>query len=226
MRQIFQDYKWLSPEFKRTQAIVKPMLEMLQEEGSSLRVLDVGCGDGTVSELIVKMGHKVWGIDENPEALKEAERRGIKTFEGDLEKDLPFENEFFDAIWCLRTLTHIFNSEHFLQECYRVLKKEGIIVITAENITSLANRLRVLFGLYPLWVAPSENYSRFVQHVRCYTKTAFEEVLRKTKFNVEKLTADFICFNPGPFNFPPWSESLGKTFPSLGETLIAKARKI
>ncbi|MBZ9572102.1 class I SAM-dependent methyltransferase [Patescibacteria group bacterium] len=232
------EYKWLSPKIKRTQAIVKPMLRMLEREGKNLRVLDAGCGDGTVSEVIVRSGYQVWGIDTNPEVLKEAQKRGVKIFEGELEKELPFENESFDAVWCLRVLEHIYHTEHFLKECHRVLKQKGELIVTAQNMTSLTNRIRILFGAYPLWVAPSENYpyknhSRFADHMRCFTKSTLEEVLKKAGFKVERITADFICFNPGQYNSPPWSgflgkicPSLGKICPSLGETLIAKARKI
>nr|MDO8080261.1 methyltransferase domain-containing protein [Candidatus Freyarchaeota archaeon] len=230
---MFQDYKWLSPKIKRAQAIIKPMLKILQEEGKELKVLDVGCGDGTVSEEIIKLGNEVWGIDKNPEALKEAGKRGVKVFEGDLEKSLPFENNFFDVIWCLRTIEHVYYTEHLLSECHRILKPNGILIITAQNIASFTNRIRVLFGFYPLWVAPSENYPwerhshpRFVDHMRCFTKSMFKEVLKRAGFGIEKITADFVCFNFGNIIFPPWSEFLGKIFPSFGETLIAKARKV
>jgi ubiquinone/menaquinone biosynthesis C-methylase UbiE len=229
---MFKDYKWLSPKIRRTQAIIKPMLKMLREEGKNLKVLDVGCGDGSVSEEIIKLGKEVWGIDKNPEALKEAEKRGVKIFEGDLEKSFPFENEFFDVVWCLRTLEHIYFTEKFLSECHRVLKPKGALIITAQNITSFTNRIRLLLGIYPLWVAPSENYPwekhshpRFTDHVRVFNTATFKEVLKRSGFKIEKLTADFICFNLNPITFPPWSETLGKIFPTLGETLIAKAKK-
>lgn len=221
---MFEDYKWLSPKFKRTQAIVKPMLKMLEKEGVNLKVLDIGCGNGVVTELISQLNNKVWGIDENPKALKEARQRGIKTFQVELEKNLPFENDFFDVLWCSRTLEHVFNTEHFLKECYRILKVKGIILITADNICSFVNRIRVFFGLYPLRVSFSEN-ERFAQHVRCFNKKTFVEIIKRTGFFVEKITSDFICFNPRPYNSPPWSTSLGKIIPSLGETLIIKARK-
>jgi ubiquinone/menaquinone biosynthesis C-methylase UbiE len=226
------EYKWLSPKIKRTTAIVKPMLRMLKKEGENLKVLDAGCGDGSVSELIIKKGYRVWGIDNNREVLKEAQKRGVKIFEGDLEKDFPFQNNFFDVIWCLRVLEHIFNTERFLKECYRVLKPNGVLIITAQNIASFTNRIRLLFGFYPLWVAPSENFPwekhphpRFTDHVRCFTKATFGEVIKRTGFVIEKITSDFICFNFGQYNSPPWSGLLGKIFPSLGETLIIKARK-
>lgn len=230
---MFKDYKWLSPKIKRTQAIINPMLKMLKGEGNKLRVLDAGCGDGIVSEEIIKLGNEVWGVDKNPEAVKEAEKRGVKVFEGDLEKNLPFEAEFFDVIWCLRVLEHIYHTEKFLSECYRILKPKGVLIITAQNMASFSNRIKLLFGIYPLWVAPSENYPweehshpRFTDHIRVFTKFTFAEVLKRSGFHIEKITSDFISFRLfDRLNLPPWSELLGKIFPTLGETLIAKAKK-
>jgi ubiquinone/menaquinone biosynthesis C-methylase UbiE len=218
---------------KRTRAIIKPMLAMLLEEGKNLKVLDAGCGNGEKSEVLIKLGNEVWGIDKDMKKLKEAEKRGVKIVEGDLEKNLPFNDNFFDAIWCSGVLEHIYYNEHFLKECYRILNPRGVLIINTENINSLTNRIRVLFGFYPKWVAPSENFPwekhphpRFVDHVRCFNRSTFEEVLKRSGFKVEKIVADFICFNPSSITLPPWLEFLGKFFPSLGEVLIAKGRKI
>ena len=221
--------KWL----KRSQVIVESMLNMLQEEGKNLKILDAGCGNGLFSEQIIKIGNEVWGIDENKVVLKEAKKRGVKIFEGDLEKNFPFENEFFDGIWCKDVLEHIFYTEKFLKECHRILKPKGVLIITARNIASFSNRIRLIFGIYPLNVAPSEKgypgdehpHPRFADHKRVFTKSIFEEVLKRLGFEVEKITSDFVCFNFGRYNDPPWSEFLGKIFPVLGEVLIAKARK-
>jgi ubiquinone/menaquinone biosynthesis C-methylase UbiE len=210
---------------KRMLAFVTPMLKMLQEEGEGLRVLDAGCGDGSKSELIIRLGNEVWGIDKNSEALSEAEKRGVKVLQGDLEKDLPFRSGFFDGVWCSSVLEHVFHTCRFLKECHRVLKPKGFLIVNANNIASLSNRLRLFFGFYPKWVAPSENYPRFASHVRVFTKPVFQEALTSAGFKVEKITADLVCFNPGWFTNPPWSESLGKILPSLGEVLIIKARK-
>ncbi len=227
---MFQDYQWLSPQFKRTKAIVNPMLKLLEKEGKNLKILDAGCGDGTVSELLVKLGYEIWGVDQNLDVLREAEKRGVRIIHSELGKKIPFDNESFDVIWCLRTLEHIYNTEEFLKGCHRLLKSNSILLLTAQNMVSLVNRFRTLFGFYPLWVAPSESYPskeypRFAEHVRCFTKSTLEEIVRRAGFKIEKTTSDFLCFNPGMYNRRPWSELLGKFFPSFGETLIIKARK-
>lgn len=227
-----QNNKKIASVEKRTKTILNPMLKMLTEEGTNLKVLDAGCGNGEKSELIIKLGNEVWGIDKDLGKLKEAEKRGVKIFEGDLEKNLPFESNFFNVVWCSAVLEHIYHTEHFLRECHRVLNAKGILIINASNINSLTNRIRLFFGLYPKWVAPSENYPwekyshpRFTDHVRCFNRFTFEEILERAGFKIEKITSDCICFNPKEITLPPWSEFLGKILPSLGEVLIAKARK-
>lgn len=47
--------------------------------------------------------------------------------------------------------------------------------------------MRLFFGFYPKWVAPSENYPRFASHVRVFTKPVFQEALTRAGFKISRL---------------------------------------
>ena len=213
---------WITSPYH--QARIIPMLKMIAEEGEGLKVLDVGCGDGSISKFIIDLGNEVWGIDMDISKLRKAKKKGIKTHKWDINKGLPYKNNFFDLVQSSRFLEHIYDTEFFLKECARVLKPNGALIITAPNIASFTNRLRIIFGFYPKWIAPSKSW-HLGEHIRAFTKSVLKELLEKSGFKVEKVIADFVCFMPTKITNPPWSKILGKIIPSFGETLIAKARK-
>jgi demethylmenaquinone methyltransferase/2-methoxy-6-polyprenyl-1,4-benzoquinol methylase len=101
------------------------------------KVLDIGCGPGTISEDLLEISEQVWGIDISEDMIKIATDRFNKTkfntiihFDvGDAE-NLKFPDQFFDAVFCIGVLRYLDSWENGLHEIYRVLKPNGIVVIT------------------------------------------------------------------------------------------------
>jgi len=99
----------------------------------TMRVLDLGCGPGSITLGIAKRVESVVGIDRDPKSLqiasdsaKEANMTNIQFVEGSIEK-LPFEDSSFDAVWGHAILCHMWaKKEEILEEIKRVLKKDGI----------------------------------------------------------------------------------------------------
>jgi ubiquinone/menaquinone biosynthesis C-methylase UbiE len=214
-------------EFSR--ARVDVALNMIKSErekyGKSLRVLDVGCGDGTYSKMILDMGNEVYGIDIQSDRVKTAMHKGIKTKVADLTKGLPFKDKFFELVYAAEVLEHIYDTEFFLQEAKRVLKKKGVLIVTVPNIVCLPNRIRVVLGLYPKYIAPARKHWGVGEHIRGFTKGTLTELLEKNGFEVEDVKANLLSFIPSKKTMKPWSRLLGKIFPGSGEVLICKSRR-
>lgn len=212
-----------------SKARVDVALDMIKSErgktGNALRVLDVGCGDGTYSELISDMGNEVYGIDIRPDRVERAKQKGVKASVADLTKALPFKDEFFDLIYAAEVLEHIYDTEFFLQEAKRVLRKNGTLIVTVPNIACLPNRIRAILGLYPKHVAPARKHWSVGEHVRVFTKGMLIELLERSGFKIEDVKANLVSFIPTKRTKKPWSKYLGKIFPGLGEVLICKARR-
>lgn len=126
------------------------------------RILDVGCGDGNFSVLLKEAcGAKdAYGIEISKKRVELANKKGVKAFQLDIdEDDFPFEDNSFDAVFAGEIIEHLFDSDHFLDEIYRVLNQKGIFVLTTPNLASLHNRIALLFGFQPFPINVSLKYS-------------------------------------------------------------------
>lgn len=208
---------------------IRPCLAMVQmeqrENGRRLSVLDVGCGDGTVSKLFLDAGHVVFGVDIVPEFVEKAIEKGIRAKTADVtQRGLPFAAGEMDAVYAGALVEHVYDPEFFLRECYRVLKERGILVLSVPNIASLTSRLRMMLGRGPKFYAAALSWE-FGGHIRVFTAGSLRRVLEQNGFEVEELIANVVSFVPAPKTRRPWSALLARWCPSFGEVLMAKARK-
>jgi tocopherol O-methyltransferase len=100
-------------------------------------ILDVGCGIGGSSlYLAEKFGARVTGITLSPVQAHRAQERAqaaglaAKTdFQVANALSMPFADNSFDLVWSLESGEHMPDKEKFLQECYRVLKPGGQLIL-------------------------------------------------------------------------------------------------
>lgn len=111
-------------------------------------------------------GAKVTGVDVSENAIENAiknfKQEGISFIKGNAEK-LEFLNEEFDIIVSLETMEHVANVSRYIQELKRVLKKDGIIIISCPN---------------DWWYYPDE-IDNNPYHLKKYTFNEFVELTTK-----------------------------------------------
>jgi ubiquinone/menaquinone biosynthesis C-methylase UbiE len=104
-------------------------------------ILDIGCAEGYVTKYISEAASRTIGIDSDLEYLRTAKERVDTTeFINASFEYPPFRNDSFDGVSVLEVLEHLPGriQEHGLKESLRVLKKNGILIISIpykENIT-------------------------------------------------------------------------------------------
>lgn len=135
-------------------------------------ILDVGCGDGIFCEVFLGRKKQIIGIDLDERALKEAKKRKIykKLIKADA-KNLPFPSASFASVLANSSLEHIENLEPVLKEIHRVLKKGGILVLSAPS-----EKREKYFIL-------GEIENRFFKHLNCWSGKAWSSCLKKIGFS-------------------------------------------
>lgn len=97
---------------------------------------DLGCGTGFISLALLEKAKIVFSIDNSKNMLKElhstASKKGLKDIypiSGSME-NLPLFDKSIDRVFINMALHHIFDAKKAIEEMFRVLKKDGTVVIT------------------------------------------------------------------------------------------------
>lgn len=160
------------------------------------KILDLGCGDGSVSHEYIKRG-EVYGLDISKIAVKAANKNNIKAKIHNLnEYPYPFGKNQFDVCILTDVLEHLIDIQATLHECKRVLKKGGKIIITVPNFARFSNRLRMLAG-DPIDILHFDRYGDDVEHLHWFTVPKLRHIAKKAGFS----TIRFVPTGLQNFNF-------------------------
>jgi methionine biosynthesis protein MetW len=146
------------------------------------RVLDLGCGNGTLlAHLIEHKGCSGYGIEIADANVHACVQRGIDVIQLNLEEGLALFDDFsFDVVLQLDTLQHLRNTEAMLKETARVGR---IGIVSFPNFAHWPNRVRVAGGRMPVTKAlPYEWYD--TPNIRVGTFADFEVLARKCGLQV------------------------------------------
>ena len=182
------------------------------------RILDLGCGDGALTEKIAQYGAEVTGFDASAALTAAARRRGIKVDLGDAH-DLPYANEF-DAVFSNAALHWMGRPAAVIAGVRRALKPGGRFVAEMGghgNIATIRAGLSAAFARYGLdhaalrdqYYPTAEEYSALL-HAHGFEVTAIELFARPT---------------PLPTGMDGWLSTFAKgSFANLPDSVREKAK--
>jgi SAM-dependent methyltransferase len=125
----------------RTRAILA-YLDRFVGAGRNLQLLDVGCGAGNMMHHLAHYG-RVIGVDNNPKPLEVARQRGLDVREGTAD-GLPFSENAFELLTILDTVEHVPAEAQVFEECRRVLRQGGKLLVTGPAFMFLWSRNDVI----------------------------------------------------------------------------------
>ncbi|MGH7928074.1 MAG: class I SAM-dependent methyltransferase [Candidatus Binatia bacterium] len=113
------------------------------EASDGKTLLDLSCGGGQTAQMLTRQGFKVTATDYSPPPPMPNEIHRVGGV--DLNAFLPFRSGSFDAVNLVEVIEHIENQPQLIREIARVLKPDGVVLISTPNILNVHSRLRFLF---------------------------------------------------------------------------------
>ncbi|XP_074943440.1 ubiquinone biosynthesis O-methyltransferase, mitochondrial isoform X1 [Phalacrocorax aristotelis] len=166
---------------------------------SGVKILDVGCGGGLLSEPLGRLGASVTGIDPLEDNIRTADQH--KSFDPVLAKRIQYRSssleeiveecmETFDVIVASEVVEHVADLETFIKCCSQVLKPEGSLFITTINKTQLSYVLGIVVAEKILGIVPegTHEWEKFVP------PEELQRLLESNGFSVK--TVNGMLYNP------------------------------
>jgi SAM-dependent methyltransferase len=136
--------------------------------GEAQVLLDLGCGDGTFGRYRPNSRVVVHGVDADAGAVREAARYE-KALCVDLEaSDLPYPDASFDGVLAKDIFEHVADPGRLVREAHRVMRPDGVIVVSV------------------VMAKPDRVWADYT-HVRGFTRSAAELLLRDAGFTIEEV---------------------------------------
>lgn len=177
-------------EIKKEEEIMFEMLDDYFKESNKkakndLKILDIGCGSGKITNIIKNKGYDVYGLDFSYEAVRKAIQLGIHADICNLDEGIKGSNNSFDVVWAGDIIEHVFDPIGLLKEANRVLRKGGKLLITIPNDVGLITRIRILFGIsYQAQMYKSAGYFK---HHTFFTLDLIKFMLENARFKIKEV---------------------------------------
>ena len=122
---------------------VKNIIEKINSK-NNLKILDIGCGDGVLNNFFNLQKNKLFSIDCSSKLLKLNNSKNKILCDFEFEK-IPFLKNEIDYIFSFSVLQDIFNYKKVLLECKKILKENGIFILSF--IKLIKNKKEIEFFL-------------------------------------------------------------------------------
>jgi len=167
----------------------------LLEKGEKL--LDVGCGNGSLVFKAKDKFSEIYGIDISSSRIDEAKKIALEKNINhinfsvcNIDEKINFSDKMFDAVTCIAVIEHVFDPYFVVNEINRVLKDGGIFIAQVPNIAYIKQRVKLLFGNLPVTSSPY-NWKEIGWdggHLHYFTKKTFCGLLEDCGFKILKAT--------------------------------------
>jgi 2-polyprenyl-6-hydroxyphenyl methylase/3-demethylubiquinone-9 3-methyltransferase len=164
---------------------------------ANLDIIDIGCGGGLVTIPICELGANVTAIDANKHNIEASSEQAKK-----LNLKINFVNStveeyinispknLYDVVLCLEVVEHVANQEEFIQNLLKLIKPNGILILSTINRTMKSYAQAIIIAEYTLKWVPinTHNHSKFLQ------PSELHNIIKQKDFYLKDLTG--LQFNP------------------------------
>tara|TARA_B100001996_G_scaffold60558_1_gene43289 strand:+ start:977 stop:1705 length:729 start_codon:yes stop_codon:yes gene_type:complete len=170
----------------------------LKEQSSmplkNLKILDLGCGGGLLSEPMTRLGAQVTGLDASKNNVRIAQSHALKNklkinyIHGSIEKT-NFQNPF-DVILNMEIIEHVNDVDLFIKSCRKNIKNNGIMFVATLNRTLKSYLFAIIGAEYVLRWLPigTHDWNKFI------TPNELNGIANKNKF--QNIKTSGVVFSP------------------------------
>ncbi|HDP69227.1 MAG TPA: methyltransferase domain-containing protein [Actinobacteria bacterium] len=206
---------------KRLNFIAREVKKFAEKsELKSLKILDVGCGNGNISIPLASLGYEITGIDIDLKSVEHAKQnnpfKNAQFIVGDVEKDVPENN--FDIIICSEILEHLNSPSEMLKYLKSKLNPAGLLLVTVPNgygpfgLVDLLVRVLRKVGFAKaidfLRGSVHETYEHIqssdsaTYHTQNFTMGRMRKLLDESNFKINRAVNSNFLFGVPPLYFP------------------------
>lgn len=201
-----ENYNLIADDFSRTRSFISQDLKALGEYTlAGERVLDIGCGNGKLFEVVRDKKVDYIGIDNSEKLIEIAKEKYPEAkFQVADALSLPFPNNFFDKIYSISVLQHIPSEEfrlQFLREAKRILRPEGLFILRVWDLwrRKKGRKLILRYTLLKLIRKSKLDFKDIFlpwrnslgkilirRYLHCFTKKELEDLVKKIGFKMKE----------------------------------------
>jgi len=192
----------LAPVFGRRSDDEQPLQD--------LRLLDVGCGGGILSEAMARLGAQVHGIDVVGKSIEVARQHALNSalevrYENASAATLVGREPGFDVVLNMEVVEHVPDVAALVNDCSRLLRPGGVLVVATINRSLLAWFFAILGAEYVLRWLPrgTHRWRQFVTptELEALLNTAGLDVVERTGVRVNPFNRHFALTNIMAVNY-------------------------
>jgi len=134
MSKTFSGYTYADADLNASHEYLLPCLrKILEGEARPGRLFEVGCGNGSIANVLSGMGFDVTGVDPSEDGIAHAHKQfpGLKLHNGSAYDDLAGKYGSFPVVVSLEVVEHVYHPRQYAQTVYDLLEPGGIAVISA-----------------------------------------------------------------------------------------------
>jgi 2-polyprenyl-3-methyl-5-hydroxy-6-metoxy-1,4-benzoquinol methylase len=180
--EIVPDERYRSSYEQNRASIIRTLIPL----GHGRHALDLGCGPGFYSRILAEKGWVVTSVDLEETNIAAAARFAHRTIAGDVLAVLPaLPDNTFDLVLALELIEHMPQGARLPQEVLRVVRPEGLLIISTPNRLSPEG----LGGYY--WGEKIRGWGKWNAwndtHVKIYTSFEFLGLLERFGWTIQKV---------------------------------------
>lgn len=126
----YKDYNWSEGATCAHAYLYDDLITLLEDDHKIARkILDVGCGNGTIANIMIDEGYDVYGIDASTTGIKVAQKQNPERFyvQDLTSENLPSELKDidFNTIVSTEVIEHLYNPRGYISFCKNILLRSG-----------------------------------------------------------------------------------------------------